>query len=45
MSRIRPPNMEELPLFSAEIIEALRGMEVFTAFNRFLDSLQIDIDF
>ncbi len=29
----------------AEIIEALGVMEIFTAFNKFLDSLQIDIDF
>ena len=29
----------------AEIIEALGVMEIFTAFNKFLDSLQVDIDF
>ncbi len=29
----------------AEIVEALGVMEVFTAFNKFLDSLRIDIDF
>jgi uncharacterized peroxidase-related enzyme len=29
----------------AEIIEALGVMEVFTSFNKFLDSLQVDIDF
>ncbi|MDD5760423.1 MAG: peroxidase-related enzyme [Desulfobulbaceae bacterium] len=29
----------------AEIIEALGVMELFTAFNKFLDSLQVDIDF
>ena len=29
----------------AEIIEALGIMEVFTAFNKFLDSLQVEIDF
>jgi uncharacterized peroxidase-related enzyme len=29
----------------AEIIEALGVMEVFTAFNKFLDSLQVEIDF
>ncbi|MBI4849682.1 MAG: peroxidase-related enzyme [Nitrospirae bacterium] len=28
-----------------EIIEALGVMEVFTSFNKFLDSLQVDIDF
>ncbi len=28
-----------------EIVEALGAMEVFTSFNRFLDSLQVDIDF
>lgn len=30
---------------NAEIIEALGVMELFTAFNKFLDSLQIEIDF
>lgn len=29
----------------AEIIEALGVMEIFTSFNKFLDSLQVDIDF
>lgn len=29
----------------AEIAEALGVMELFTAFNKFLDSLQVDIDF
>jgi uncharacterized peroxidase-related enzyme len=29
----------------AEIIEALGVMEVFTSFNKFLDSLQVAIDF
>ena len=29
----------------AEIIEALGVMELFTAFNKFLDSLQVDVDF
>jgi alkylhydroperoxidase family enzyme len=29
----------------AEIVEALGVMEVFTAFNKFLDALQVDIDF
>ncbi|NOY45506.1 MAG: peroxidase-related enzyme [Deltaproteobacteria bacterium] len=29
----------------AEIVEALGVMEVFVAFNRFLDSLQVDVDF
>ncbi len=29
----------------AEILEALGVMEIFTAFNKFLDSLQVDIDF
>ncbi len=28
----------------AEIIEALGVMEIFTAFNKFLDSLQVEID-
>lgn len=30
---------------NAEIIEALGVMELFTSFNKFLDSLQVDIDF
>lgn len=29
----------------AEIVEALGVMELFAGFNRFLDSLQVDIDF
>lgn len=29
----------------AEIIEALGVMELFTAFNKFLDSLQVEVDF
>jgi uncharacterized peroxidase-related enzyme len=29
----------------AEIIEALGVMELFTAFNKFLDTLQVEIDF
>ncbi len=29
----------------ADIVEALGVMELFTAFNKFLDSLQVDIDF
>ncbi len=29
----------------AEIVEALGVMEVFVAFNRFLDALQVDVDF
>jgi uncharacterized peroxidase-related enzyme len=29
----------------AEIVEALGVMEVFTAFNKFLDSLQVELDF
>ena len=29
----------------AEIVEALGVMEIFTAFNKFLDALQVDIDF
>lgn len=29
----------------AEIIEALGVMELFTAFNKFLDSLSVDVDF
>jgi hypothetical protein len=30
---------------NAEIIEALGVMEIFAAFNKFLDSLRIDVDF
>lgn len=29
----------------AEVVEALGVMELFTAFNKFLDSLQVEIDF
>jgi len=29
----------------AEVVEALGVMEVFTAFNKFLDSLQVELDF
>jgi len=29
----------------AELVEALGVMEVFVAFNRFLDALQVDVDF
>jgi len=29
----------------AEIIEALGVMELFTAFNKFLDALQVEVDF
>jgi uncharacterized peroxidase-related enzyme len=29
----------------AEIVEALGVMEIFTSFNKFLDSLQVEIDF
>ncbi|MCL5884684.1 MAG: peroxidase-related enzyme [Deltaproteobacteria bacterium] len=29
----------------AEIVEALGVMELFTAFNKFLDSLQVELDF
>ena len=29
----------------AEIIEALGVMELFTSFNKFLDALQVEIDF
>ncbi len=29
----------------AEIVEALGVMELFTAFNKFLDSLQVEVDF
>jgi uncharacterized peroxidase-related enzyme len=30
---------------AAEMVEALGVMEVFTSFNKFLDALQVDIDF
>ncbi|PJB30954.1 MAG: peroxidase, partial [Deltaproteobacteria bacterium CG_4_9_14_3_um_filter_65_9] len=29
----------------AEIVEALGVMELFTAFNKFLDSLEVALDF
>ncbi len=35
----------ETGVSDAEIVEALGVMELFTAFNKFLDSLQVDIDF
>lgn len=38
-------NLRSLGASDAEIIEALGVMEVFTSFNKFLDALQVDIDF
>lgn len=46
--RISDEEFEELQKAGAtnfEIIEALGVMELFTAFNKFLDSLQVEIDF
>jgi len=46
--RISEPDFQSLRQTGAsdgEIIEALGVMEIFTGFNKFLDSLQIDIDF
>lgn len=46
--RIPDPDFETLRqsgASDAEIVEALGVMEVFTSFNKFLDSLQVDIDF
>jgi len=37
--------LRENGVSDAEIVEALGVMEVFTSFNKFLDSLQVDIDF
>jgi len=37
--------LRQTAVSDAEIIEALGVMEVFTAFNKFLDSLEVDIDF
>ncbi len=38
-------SLRETGATDAEIIEALGVMEVFTSFNKFLDSLQVEIDF
>ena len=38
-------NLRKTGATDAEIIEALGVMEGFTSFNKFLDSLQVDIDF
>lgn len=46
--RISDPEFEmlrQVGASDAEIVEALGVMEVFTSFNKFLDSLQVDIDF
>lgn len=37
--------LRELRVTDAEIIEALGVMELFVGFNKFLDSLQVDMDF
>ncbi len=37
--------LREFGTSDAEIVEALGVMELFTAFNKFLDSLEVDIDF
>ena len=37
--------LKNLGASDAEIVEALGVMELFTAFNKFLDSLEVDIDF
>ncbi|MGA6994113.1 MAG: peroxidase-related enzyme [Candidatus Deferrimicrobiaceae bacterium] len=36
--------LRELAVSDAEIVEALGVMELFVGFNKFLDSLQVDID-
>jgi uncharacterized peroxidase-related enzyme len=38
-------SLRQLGASDAEIVEALGVMELFTGFNKFLDSLQVDIDF
>lgn len=38
-------NLRQTGASDAEIVEALGVMELFTALNKFLDSLQVDIDF
>jgi len=38
-------NLRDLGADDAEIIEVLGVMELFTGFNKFLDSLQVEIDF
>lgn len=37
--------LRETGASDAEIVEALGTMEIFTAFNKFLDSLQVETDF
>lgn len=37
--------LRETGVQDCEVIEALGAMEVFTSFNKFLDSLQVEIDF
>jgi len=37
--------LRETGATDAEIVEALGVMELFTAFNKFLDSLEVDLDF
>lgn len=37
--------LKELGVSDAEIVEALGVMELFVGFNKFLDSLQVDMDF
>ena len=38
-------SVKESGATDAEIVEALGTMEIFTGFNKFLDSLQVDMDF
>ncbi|MBI5419979.1 MAG: hypothetical protein HZA60_07815 [Deltaproteobacteria bacterium] len=37
--------LKELGASDAEIVEALGVMELFVGFNKFLDSLQVEMDF
>ncbi len=44
ISEVEFQSLRQAGASDAEIIEALGVMEVFTSFNKFLDSLQVDID-
>ncbi len=37
--------MKKAGVTESEIVEALGVMELFTAFNKFLDSLKVEVDF
>ena len=45
VSDVQFRTLREAGVQDAEIVEALGVMEVFTSFNKFLDSLQVEVDF